>query len=88
MSERDEHKFQRIDENIASGIALTTLDGRFEECNAAYSALTGHSQDELRRTQLLSLIHPKDLDEFRRQIELPDDRSRSGGGSDVRSRHT
>jgi PAS domain S-box-containing protein len=69
MSERDEHKFQKIDENIASGIALTTLDGRFEECNAAYSALTGYS-DELRKTQLFSLIHPKDLDEFKRQIEL------------------
>ena len=69
MSELDERKFRKIYENVATGIALTKLDGRFQECNAAYSALTGYSQDELRKMQLFSLIHPEDLDEFKRGIE-------------------
>ena len=69
MSELDERKFQKIYENVATGIALAKLDGRFEECNAAYSALTGYSQDELRKMQFLSLIHPEDLDEIKRRIK-------------------
>jgi len=69
MSELDERKFQKIYENVATGIALTKLDGRFEECNAAYSALTGYSQDELRKMKFLSLIHPEDHDEIKRRIK-------------------
>ena len=38
MRELEERRFQKIYENIATGIALTVLDGFFEECNAAYSA--------------------------------------------------
>ncbi len=69
MSKLDERKFQKIYENVATGIALTKLDGRFEECNAAYSAVTGYSQTELRKLQFFSLIHPEDLDESKRRIE-------------------
>jgi len=69
MSELDERKFQKIYEIIEIGISLAKLDGRFEECNGAYSALTGYSQDELRRMQFLSLIHPEDLDEIKRWIK-------------------
>ncbi len=66
MSELEERKFRKIYENVATGIALAKPDGRLEECNAAYSALTGYSQTELRKTQFLSLIHPEDLDEIKR----------------------
>ncbi len=69
MRELEERKFQKIYENIATGIALTNLDGFFEECNAAYTALTGYSQDELRKMRLFSLIHPEDLDEIKRGIK-------------------
>jgi PAS domain S-box-containing protein len=69
MRELEERKFQKIYENIATGIALTNLDGFFEECNAAYSALTGYYEDELRKMQLFSLIHPEDLGEIKRGIE-------------------
>ena len=69
MRELEERRFQKIYENIATGIALTVLDGFFEECNAAYSALTGYSQDELRKLQLFSLIRPEDLDEIKRRIK-------------------
>ena len=69
MRELEERKFQKIYENLASGIALTNLDGFFEECNAAYSALTGYSQDELRKMQFFSLIHPEDLEEMKRGIK-------------------
>jgi len=65
----EELKFQKIYENIATGIALTNLDGFFEECNAAYSALTGYSPDELRKLQFFSLIHSEDLDEIKRRIK-------------------
>jgi PAS domain S-box-containing protein len=69
MHELDERKFQKIYENVATGIALAKLDGRFDECNAAYSAFTGYSQDEPRRMQFLSLIHPEDIDEIKQRIE-------------------
>jgi two-component system, chemotaxis family, CheB/CheR fusion protein len=69
MGELDERIFQKVYETIATGIALTSLDGRFEQCNAAYSALTGYSQDELRNMRLFSLIHPEDLDENKRRFE-------------------
>ena len=69
MGELEERKFQKIYENIATGIALTNLDGVFEECNAAYSSLTGYSQDELRKMQFFSLIHPEDLDEVKRRTK-------------------
>jgi PAS domain S-box-containing protein len=62
----EEREFQKIYENIATGIALCNLDGFFEECDAAYSALTGYSQDESRKMQFFSPIHPEDLDEFKR----------------------
>ncbi len=66
MRDLEERKFQKNYENIAAGIALISLDGFFEECNDAYSALIGYSQDELRQIQLFSLIHPEDLDEIKR----------------------
>ena len=69
MGELEERKFQKIYENIATGIALTSLDGVFEECNAAYSSLTGYSQDELRKMQFFSLIHPEDLAEVKRRTK-------------------
>jgi len=69
MRELEEREFQKIYVNIATGIALTNLDGFFEECNAAYSALTGYSQDELRKMQFFALTHPEDLDEIKRRIK-------------------
>ncbi len=54
MRDLEERKFQKNYENIATGIALTSLDGFFEECNDAYSALIGYSQDELRQIQFFS----------------------------------
>ena len=69
MSKLVERKFHKFYENVATGIALTKLDGRFEECNAAYSALIGYSQTQLRKMQFFSLIHPEDLDESKRRIE-------------------
>ena len=67
MRELEERKFQKIYENLATGIALTNLYGSFEKCTAAYLALSGYSQDELRKKQFFSLIRPEDLDEIKRR---------------------
>jgi two-component system, sensor histidine kinase len=70
MGKFDQRKFQRTYENIATGIALTGPDCRFVKCNAAYSALTGYSQDEAAQDAPLFMIYPQDLDEFRRRIDV------------------
>jgi PAS domain S-box-containing protein len=106
MRDLEERKFQKVDENIATGIAPAGIDGFSEERNDGYSCLPGYSQDELRQIQFFSLTHPGDLDEIKQRMtallggrELKartaevagrrgavalEDRSRPGGGGDVR----
>lgn len=73
-----EMKFHGAFQHAAIGYALTTLEGRFVDGNAAYSRLTGYSPEELDRLQFSQLIHPDDYDknmELHRQLlagEIPD----------------
>ena len=55
-----EERFRKIVENAATGIAITDVRGRFEQCNPAYTALLGYREDELRERELASLVHPED----------------------------
>ncbi len=55
-----EERFRGIFEHAAEGIAVTDLEGRFVQCNAAYAAIVGHTESELRAMQLQSLIYPDD----------------------------
>jgi PAS domain S-box-containing protein len=56
----DEERFRKIFENAATGIAITDWQGRFQQCNPAYTALLGYSESELHQINFDSLIHPED----------------------------
>ncbi|MDB5964890.1 MAG: domain S-box protein [Polaromonas sp.] len=57
---RNENWFRSVFENAATGIAMSTATGRFLEANAAYCAMVGYSEEELRHIDFLSLTHPDD----------------------------
>lgn len=56
-----EQRFRGLFENAGIGIALVGLDGTFEQCNPAFAAMLGYSEDELHGINLRSLVHPDDL---------------------------
>lgn len=56
-----EERFRKVYENAPTGIAINDWQGRFLQCNAAYAALVGYSEDELRQMPFSRLIHPEDL---------------------------
>jgi PAS domain S-box-containing protein len=57
---QSEERFRKIFENAATGIAITDWQWRFQQCNPAYSALLGYSEQELHRIDFASLVHPED----------------------------
>jgi len=67
---KSEERFRKIFENAATGIAITDWQGWFQQCNPAYSALLGYSEQELHEINFASLVHPEDrlanLGELRR----------------------
>ncbi len=56
-------------EHAAVGMALTDLNGRFLQTNAAYRQLLGRTSDELSQQTLLSLAHTNDRFQCQREIE-------------------
>jgi PAS domain S-box-containing protein len=57
---RGDQFFQRIYQQAATGIAITDWLGVFQECNPAYCALLGYTEEELRTVDFASLVHPDD----------------------------
>jgi PAS domain S-box-containing protein len=55
-----EARFRGIYERARTGIAIMNLDGRFQSCNPAYSAMLGYTEEELRELICDGLIHPDD----------------------------
>lgn len=55
-----EERFRRVFEHAPTGIAITDSEGRFRQCNPAYGALLGYSEEELCRLDSASLVHPED----------------------------
>lgn len=58
---QSEERFRKVYENAPTGIAINDWHGRYLQCNAAYAALVGYSEDELRQQPFSRLIHPEDL---------------------------
>jgi PAS domain S-box-containing protein len=56
-----EEQFRSMFDASATGIAVSTPDGRFLEANAAYCRMLGYSENELRKRDFASLTHPDDL---------------------------
>ncbi|MGA7326323.1 MAG: PAS domain S-box protein, partial [Rhodomicrobium sp.] len=57
-----EERFRGVFENAATGIAILSLEGRFQSCNPAFSAMLGYSEEELRQFNFAELVHPEDRD--------------------------
>jgi PAS domain S-box-containing protein len=57
-----EERFRGIFEHAGTGIAITDMEGRFQTCNPAYSAMMGYSEDELRKLNVADIQHPDDRD--------------------------
>ncbi|MGA7326093.1 MAG: PAS domain S-box protein [Rhodomicrobium sp.] len=55
-----EERFRGIFEYAATGIAILDLEGRFESCNPAYSAMVGYTEEELRGLNFREVLHPDD----------------------------
>ncbi len=56
--------FREIFEHAATGIAIVSLEGMFEKCNPAFCKLVGYTDAELRRLNLMALIHPEDRSRY------------------------
>ncbi len=58
-----EWRFRRVFEHAGTGIGITNADGKFLQGNPAYCAILGLTEDELRKADFGSLIHPDDREE-------------------------
>lgn len=64
-----EEKFRKAFVHAAVGFVLSTPEGRFVEANAAYCAITGYDEEELRGRDVKQLLHPDDYTENAQMIE-------------------
>jgi PAS domain S-box-containing protein len=62
-------RFRGVFEQSGVGIALTDLDGRILESNAALQLMLQYDAAELRGRRLQDLAHPEDGEDQRRQME-------------------
>jgi len=56
-----EERFRNMFAAAATGIATSTPQGRFLQCNAAYCRMLGYTEEELRARDFASVTHPEDL---------------------------
>ncbi len=67
-----EERFRGIFEHAGTGITIVDMQGQFQCCNPAFSALLGYSENELRALNFAELVHPEDretnLIELRRLV--------------------
>lgn len=64
-----EERYRNVFEHAATGIAITDWDGRFIQCNPAYSTILGYTEEELRSLQFAALVHPDDVEKNLIEIE-------------------
>ena len=57
---RTEEFYSRIYQQVATGVAITNWQGVFQQCNPAFCAMVGYTEEELRTRDFVSLIHPED----------------------------
>ena len=55
-----EDRFRKIFENAATGIVITNWNDHFQQCNPSFCVLLGYTEEEFRRIEFASIIHPED----------------------------
>ena len=63
-----EERFRHAFEGAATGMSMTTPEGRFLEANDAFCRMVGYSGDQLRQVDFVAITHPGDRDENARLI--------------------
>ncbi|MGA7327328.1 MAG: PAS domain-containing protein [Rhodomicrobium sp.] len=64
-----EERFRGVFDNVATGIAVRDMKGRFQSCNPAYSKMLSYSELEFRQQSFPTHVHPEDRDAIRLQYE-------------------
>jgi PAS domain S-box-containing protein len=59
---RSEARFRNLYEHALAGIAVSDWNGQLQQCNPAFCALVGYSENELRGVHFSALVHPDDRD--------------------------
>ncbi|THK41342.1 PAS domain S-box protein [Methylophaga sp. SB9B] len=65
---RSESRFREAFQDAATGVAITTIDGRFLECNQAYCEMLGYSAEELTQLTFQQVTHPDDKKQNQQEI--------------------
>ncbi len=55
-----ESRFRGVFENAPTGISISDMQGRFEQCNPAYVRMFGYSEEELRHMPFSTIVHLED----------------------------
>lgn len=63
-----EDRIREAFEYAAAGMAITDLDGHFQETNPAYGRILGRSEEQLQGETVLSVTHPEDREQCQRRI--------------------
>lgn len=63
-----ENRIQEAFQYAAAGMALTDLDGRFQQTNPAYNEIVGRTERELAAENILSVTHAEDRDACQVQL--------------------
>ena len=58
-----EARFRNVFEHAGTGIAIANLYGGTVQCNPAYCAMLGYTEDELRNLDFSHVVHPEDRDD-------------------------
>ena len=64
-----ENRIQEAFEYAAAGMALTDLQGRFQQTNSAYNEIVGRTESELKAHDILSVTHEMDREACAEQIQ-------------------
>ncbi|MBC8039226.1 MAG: PAS domain S-box protein, partial [Opitutaceae bacterium] len=64
-----EERFRLMFAGAATGIAVTTPEGRFTQANPSYLDSLGYTEDELQQLNLVALLHSDDRADYRKLIE-------------------
>lgn len=73
-----EKRFRNTFAGAATGMVVTTVEGRYVDVNAAYCRMLGYTEQELYGIDFNSLVHPDDRGEYRAQfLELQEGRRNS-----------
>ena len=64
-----EDRIQEAFKYAAAGMALTDLEGRFEQTNPAYNEIVGRTERELQGENILSLTHEEDREKCQAQLK-------------------